>query len=278
MNSRNISKNEQTNDFDKLKSDYFLRKLFDFLKEIKSLNIIKYNKKLQKRLNINIDNYKECSKIEIELKIGDNKYGQFINISDKDREYYHIYFDNSNEEIKSNKLDYNKEVKMIKIIIDYQVKSFEHLFNNCYCINLIFFKKFYRNNITNMSNMFSGCWSLKELNLSNFITNNVSDMSYMFSGCWSLKELNLSNFNTNNVTNMSYMFFGCTSLKELNLSNFNTNNVTNMSHMFSGCSSLKELNISIFNTNNVTDMSYMFSGSSYELKNKIKKQNKSIII
>ena len=118
MNSRNISKNKQTNDFDKLKSDYFLRKLFDFLKEIKSLNIIKYNKKLQKRLNINIDNYKECSKIEIELKIGDNKYGQFINISDKDREYYHIYFDNSNEEIKSNKLDYNKEVKMIKIIID----------------------------------------------------------------------------------------------------------------------------------------------------------------
>ena len=101
----------------------------------------------------------QCSKIEIELKIGDNKYGQFINISDKDREYYHIYFDNSNEEIKSNKLDYNKEVKMIKIIIDYQVKSFEHLFNNCYCINLIFFKKFYRNNITNMSYIFYQCRS-----------------------------------------------------------------------------------------------------------------------
>ena len=50
MNSRNISKNEQTNDFDNLKSDYFLRKLFNILKENRSLSIIKYNKKLQKRL------------------------------------------------------------------------------------------------------------------------------------------------------------------------------------------------------------------------------------
>ena len=98
MNSRNISKNEQTNDFDKLKSDYFLRKLFDFLKEIKSLNIIRYNKNLQKRLNINIDNYKECSKIEIELKLVDFEYDKlsndkFINIPKKDKKYYHIYFD-----------------------------------------------------------------------------------------------------------------------------------------------------------------------------------------
>ena len=55
------SKNEQTNDFDNIKSDYFLRKLFDILKENKSLNIFKYNKKLQKRLNISIDNYKKYS-------------------------------------------------------------------------------------------------------------------------------------------------------------------------------------------------------------------------
>ena len=108
MNSRNISKKDQTQNFDNLKSDYFLRKLFDILKENKSLNIFKYNKKLQKRLNISIDNYKKYSQlyssIEIELKLSDDKYGQFINISDKDKEYYHIYFDNSNEEIKRNYL------------------------------------------------------------------------------------------------------------------------------------------------------------------------------
>ena len=47
----------------------------------KSLEIIKYNKKLQKRLNLNIKDYKEYtelySSIEIELKF-DGLYGKFI--------------------------------------------------------------------------------------------------------------------------------------------------------------------------------------------------------
>ena len=43
---------------------------------------------------------------------------------------------------------------MIKIIIDYQIKSFELLFYECKCIESINFKKFYRNNINNMENMF----------------------------------------------------------------------------------------------------------------------------
>ena len=45
------------------------------------------------------------------------------------------------------------------------------------------FKKFSRNNITNMESMFYGCSSLKELNLSNFNTDNVIDMAGMFDGC-----------------------------------------------------------------------------------------------
>ena len=71
----------------------------------------------------------------------------------------------------------------MKIIIDYQVKSFYRLFNYCECIEYINFKKFYRNNINNMKSMFSGCSSLKELNISNFNTINVTNMEYMFSGC-----------------------------------------------------------------------------------------------
>ena len=91
----------------------------------------------------------------------DNKYGKFINIPDKDKEYYHIYFNNSNEEIKRNYLNKNEKVKIIKIIIDYQVTSFQNLFNYCKCIESINFNKFYRNNITNMSYMFEDCSSLK---------------------------------------------------------------------------------------------------------------------
>ena len=116
MNSEIISKKEKLkqfkskDNFKKLKSDYFLIKIFDIIKQNKSLNIVKYNKKLQKRLNININDYKKYSElyssIEIELKLVDNKYDKFINISDEEKEYYHIYFDNSNEEIKRNYLKY----------------------------------------------------------------------------------------------------------------------------------------------------------------------------
>ena len=80
-------------------------------------------------------------------------------------------------------MEKNEKVKKIKIIIDYQVKSFKDLFYYSNCIESIFFKKFYRNNITNMSWMFYKCSSLKELNLSNFNTNNVTNMSEMLSGC-----------------------------------------------------------------------------------------------
>jgi len=273
MNSSNELSNEKKesnkvepkNIFKKLKSDYFLQKLFYNLLKKKSLDIIKYNKNIRKRMNISIKDYKEYSEIyssiEIEIKPVNNKYGKFINMNENEI-YYHIYFTDNKEEIKRNYLNENDNVSQIKIIIDYQIKSFEELFYKCECIEYIYFKKFYRNNINNMGGMFSGCSSLKELNLSNFNTNKVTNMEYIFDFCYSLNELNLSNFNTNHVINMKCMFWGCSSLTELNLSNFNTNNVTNMECMFFRCSSLKELNLSNFNTNNVTDMSSMFSGCS----------------
>ena len=313
MNFMNISleermKQKKSNDiFENIKSDYFLQKIIGNIKRNKSLEIMKYNKKLQKRLNLSIKDYKEYSQlfspIEIELKTVDNKYEKFINIYEN-KEYYHIYFDDSKDEIKRSYLNENEKVKIIKIIIDHQITSLKSLFLGVKCISSIFFKKFNRINITDMSYMFHGCSSLKELNLSKFNTNNVTDMSFIFSKCSSLKELNLSKFNTYNVTNMTSMFYKCSSLKEINISNFNTNKVTNMSGMFAFCSSLHELNLSNFNTNNVIDMtqmfyqcsslkelnlsnfntdnviymSYVFEGCSDELVKKIKNQNKNIII
>ena len=53
--------------------------------------------------------------------------------------------------------------------MDYQIKSFEELFNFCECIESVKFKKFYRNNITKMPCMFYGCSSLEELNICNFL-------------------------------------------------------------------------------------------------------------
>jgi len=180
------------------------------MEKYKSLEIMRYNKKLQKRLNISINDYKEYyQSTEIELKIVDYRCDKFINIPDKEKKYYHIYFNNSNEEIKGNYLNENEKVKIIKIIIDYKVTSFQNLFYYCWYIEFINFKKFYRNNVTNMSDMFAHCSPLKELNLSNFNTNNVTNMKCMFYKCSSLKELKVSSFIINDEVITNDMFYGC---------------------------------------------------------------------
>ena len=243
----------------KIKSRLVLKTIFNNLNKRISLKIIKYNKKTQKNIYYGIKNYKDYSEVELEIIPAKNKYGKFINICNKDEHiYFHIYFNGFDDEIKRNYLNENEVVSKIKIIIDYEVRSFYQLFSYCKCIESIRFIRFERDNIKDMSHMFYDCNLLKKLDLSNFNTNKVTNMKYMFYGCSPLKELNLSNFKTNNVKIMGSMFERCSLLNKLNLTNFNTDNVTDMSYMFAGCSSLKELNIYKFNTSNVNNMSYMF--------------------
>ena len=54
-----------------LKSDYFIQKFFGYMTERKSLETIRYNKSIQKRMHININHYKAFSetKTSIELDI-----------------------------------------------------------------------------------------------------------------------------------------------------------------------------------------------------------------
>ena len=116
-----------------IKSDYFLRKLYDNMPKKKKLEIVKYNKKIQKRINLSVKDYKEYSEtftpIEIEIIPKKDKYGEFIKINENDKLYYHIYFNDNKEEIKNKyKIEEEDKVTKIKIIIDYQVKSFERLF------------------------------------------------------------------------------------------------------------------------------------------------------
>jgi len=42
-----------------IKSRYILSKIYDNIPKRKNLEIVKYNKKIQNRLNLNIKNYKE---------------------------------------------------------------------------------------------------------------------------------------------------------------------------------------------------------------------------
>ena len=155
MNSEIISKQEKLKqikskiDLKNIKSDYFFIKIFDIMEKIKTFKIMKYNKELQKRLNITINDYQKCSQlyssIEIELKLDNNMYSEqnkFINISEEEKQFYHIYFDNSKEEIKSNYLKGKEKVNTIKVIIDHKVKSFKKLFYDCDYVSCIFLKNF----------------------------------------------------------------------------------------------------------------------------------------
>ena len=274
----------------KIKSNYILKKIFAKLQEVKSLQIIRYNKQIQNKIHKDINDYKNIYHIEIDITPVENKYGNIINykFSIDNISHYQIYFDDNKK--ATNRIDIKKDdnVKKIKIILDHNIKSLYGLFRGCKYLKMINFIKMRRKDITDMSYMFydcsslesltflkvevknitkmnfmfCGCCSLKELNLNNFHTNKVIRMNSLFNGCSSLKKLNLSNFETQNVIDMSYMFYECSSLEELILSNFNTDNVYNMSYMFSGCSLLKQINISNFKTNNVIEMNNMFSGCS----------------
>ena len=124
----------QRNKLEDIKADYFLVKLFDMLHKRRALEVIRYNKNIQQRINININNYKENSKIyssiEIESIPAKKLFGEFINIEKEDEKYYHIYFNNKTKEIKRNTFNKKDKVKKIRIKVDYQIKSFKELFNN----------------------------------------------------------------------------------------------------------------------------------------------------
>ena len=90
------------NYIDYIKSKNIMRKVFNYLKRIKFLSIIKNNKEIQNKFNITIDDYKQYNLIEIEIIPFENKIGKFINIlNESDELYYHIYFNDSNEKIKT---------------------------------------------------------------------------------------------------------------------------------------------------------------------------------
>ena len=244
MSTNDDKENNENNSMcklDNIKSKLILRKIFDILCREDLLRIVKYNKKLQNKLNLKIKDFEEGLKyyslIEFELKIKKDEFGKFINVlNEKDKHFYHIYFNDDRIETKRRYVKQNEKIDKIKIVLGYGVLSFEKLFKDCRCIESIHFKKFHRINISNMDYMFSGCSSLNELNLSNFNTSNVINMVFMFSDCSSLKELDVSNFNINKVNDMSLMFSGCFSLETLELFSCNNANETKMKYLFNGCS------------------------------------------
>ena len=112
----------------KIRSKYIVITIFENLGQKKLLNIINYNKKYQKLMNINLKDYKnEFSKIEIEIIPKENTYGDFIKVSKNTQ----IYFNDNKEEIKRNFITKDDDVAKIKIIINNKIKSLSRLFYDC---------------------------------------------------------------------------------------------------------------------------------------------------
>ena len=141
------TKNLCTSDLLKnVKSKYIVKQIFKLLKITRSLNIIKYNKFIQERCDINLDTYikvfKKINQIEIKIipknNFGVNKNKNFINIENtSDEKYCHIYFNNKKEEIKRNYYTEDDNVSSIKIILDYNINSLHKLFERCICILIL---------------------------------------------------------------------------------------------------------------------------------------------
>ena len=88
-----------------IKSRYILSKIYENMTKKKKLEIVKYNKRMQNRLNLDVKDYKAYCEIEIEIIPTKDKYGEFININANDKLYYHIIFAKNNHFLSFRKED-----------------------------------------------------------------------------------------------------------------------------------------------------------------------------
>ena len=98
-----------------IKSRYILSKIYNNMTIKKKLEIVKYNKRIQNQLNLDVKDYKEYletfTSIEIEIIPMKDIYGKFIYINENNKLlFYHIYFNDNKEEIK-NKYKLMKKIK-----------------------------------------------------------------------------------------------------------------------------------------------------------------------
>ena len=124
-----MEKMKDNNLLNNVKSIYVLKQIFDNTKQKKLLYLIRYNKNTQNKLKIGINDYKEFIKIKIEIfPFCRNDRNYIIDRKEKDKSYYHIYFNDDKNEINRDYFTRDDNIKKIKIVIDKEVKSFEKLF------------------------------------------------------------------------------------------------------------------------------------------------------
>ena len=116
----------------RVKSKYIVAIIFNHIDKLKMLNIIKYNKRLQSKMELTIKDYKENAIIEIEIIPDENKFDSVMtNLKKNDQTYLRMYDNldenpdinnnNTNSKVKVKDKDKINFVKKIKLIIDFHL-------------------------------------------------------------------------------------------------------------------------------------------------------------
>ena len=213
-----------------------LKKIFDNITTIKRLNIIRYNKSIQNKLNIDINSYKiEYSQIIFEIQIYIpgmkkirvirrpkkrdsfdklNEPGEYPIVglnSDSDYDEYEI-----KENDDATKYDFIKIAPKYKNYFhfyfddDENEKKVTYVYNN---ENVSKIKVIVNYPVINLNSLFYTCSIVRKIKFIKFRRNNIKNMSYMFH-CWNINEIKFDKFNTENVKNMEHMFGGCGELSK----------------------------------------------------------------
>ena len=200
-NINNINNINKISILNNIKSKYILQQVFSNIKEKKKLEINKYNKNLQNKLEINIDDFKNFHfRIEIEITIykleNCNFKDNITNFLNNINSSFNVEYKDKNKEKYKNLSNFENipvGIEKIKLINKQRLKNYSKFFSKCGFIDSINFIKFKETDIKNMSYMFNGCSNLKEIKgLKNFNTGEVTNMSHMFEKCYNLLNLDLS--------------------------------------------------------------------------------------
>ena len=113
--------NGNIGDINNIKSKFILKKIFGYLENNIYLKLIKYNKKLQNKLEKDITYYKEYSKIEIQVFQKFLNYKnpkKFINVTNpNDKELYQIFINDQTKEAAKDIESIKEKIEKFKIVL-----------------------------------------------------------------------------------------------------------------------------------------------------------------
>ena len=150
-----------------IKSKYILNRVFKYISKGTFLKLLSYNKKMQKKLELGIEDFKKFSNQIIIDAIPHNPCLEIhLQIPKKCIHQKHL------DELEKRKRFYINKETVIRIAIeeDKEAKSLKGLFKSCSNVEEIYFIKFNRRDIIDMSDMFQDCKYLNKLDITKLKT------------------------------------------------------------------------------------------------------------